>query len=168
MDFPEAAEVGRVLQDQVAKLAATNDAINSAILENSKKIKEAETELKACKDALSKIREEGEAIEARVNDCSAKGEECNDELSQLENRVGEILEGNQTLKAQIEGVGLQVQQLQQSLPQALHQVVQQEIRGLQGWLDGKLDYLFPNITIAAPTISYMSGPPVGVEDTTSF
>ena len=119
MNLPEATdEVGRVLQAQVAKLVATNDTINAAILENCKKIKEAETELKACKDALRKIREEGEAIEARVNDCSAKGEKCNDALSQLENRVGEVLEGNQTLKAQIEGVGLQVQQLQQSLPQA--------------------------------------------------
>ena len=92
MNFPEATdEVGRVLQAQVAKLVATDDAINAAILENCKKIKEAETELKACKDALRKVREKGEAIKARVNDCSAKGEKCNDALSQLENRVGEVL-----------------------------------------------------------------------------
>ena len=123
--------------------------------------------MKDCKDALRKVRKKGETVEARVNECSAKDEKCNDALSQLENRVGEVLESNQVLKAQIEGVGRQVQQLQQSLPQALHQVVQQEIKGLQGWLDGKLNYLFPNITVAAP-ISYVSGTSVGAEDTTSY
>ena len=91
MEPTEPTEVGRALQDQVAQLAATNDAISAAIRENSKKIKEAETELKDCKDALRKVRKKGEAVEARVNECSAKDEKCNDALSQLENRVGEVL-----------------------------------------------------------------------------
>ena len=55
-----------------------------------------------------------------MNECRAKEEKFEDGLAQLEGKVGEVLEGNQALKLQIEGVGRQVQHLQQNLHQALH------------------------------------------------
>ena len=123
MERIKPAEVGQAFQEQVAQLTATNEAINTTIQENSKKIKAAETELKDYRNLLRRVRKKGEEVEARVNECRAKEEKCEDGWSQLESKVGKVLEGNQALKVQIEGVGRQVQHLQQSLHQALHQEI---------------------------------------------
>ena len=72
MERIEPAEVGQAFQEQVAQLTATNEAISTAIQENSKKIKETETELKDCRSLLRRVRKKGEAVEARVNECRAK------------------------------------------------------------------------------------------------
>ena len=120
MEHVEPSEVGQAFQEQVAQLAATNEAFNTAIQENSKKINAAETELKDYRSSLHRVRKRGEEIETRVNECRAKEEKFEDGLAQLEGKVGEVLEGNQALKLQIEGVGRQVQHLQQNLHQALH------------------------------------------------
>ena len=85
--------------------------------------------MKDHRDSLNRARRKGEKAEVRVNKCRAKAEKIEDGLLQLEGRVGEVLEGNKALKLQIEGVGRQVQQLQQNLCLALHQAVYLEIKG---------------------------------------
>ena len=56
MERIKPAEVGQAFQEQVAQLTATNKAINTAIQENSKKIKAAETELKDYRNSLRRVR----------------------------------------------------------------------------------------------------------------
>ena len=88
-----------------------------------------------------------------VNECKAQDEKLGDCLGQLEGRVGELVEGNRFLRQQVEGVGQEVQTLRQ------------ELRGFEGRLEERINYLFSPVTFPAPIV-YTSGDPVGAEDTT--
>ena len=87
-----------------------------------------------------------------LNECKAQDKKLGDCLGQLERKVGEVVEGNRVLSQQVQGVGQQLQTLQQ------------ELQGFEGRLEEKINYLFHPVSLQAP-IYYTSGVPVGAEDT---
>ena len=80
MELAGPSEVGQAFQ-QIAKLAATNEAFNEAIQENSKKISAAESKLKDYRCSFCKVRRKGDETAARVTECRAKEEKFEDGLA---------------------------------------------------------------------------------------
>ena len=106
-------EVGEALNSQAAHIIAANEKICTFIQVTSEKIAKKDSELKAVRLELQNIKRKEEEHKVGLNECKAQDEKIGDSLGQLERKVGEVAEGNRVLSQQVQGVGQQVQTLQQ-------------------------------------------------------
>ena len=147
-------EVGRAAQEQVHLLVDNADILHAAWQESEKKLVSIEADVKEQRGAVDEAKRKGEQTEQRVIECRARTEQIEESLQQLEGKVKEVLENGKAVISQ-------VQQLQQGLYAALHQVVYHELRRFH---DERRAQVAPSLAVSTP-INCLPGSTVGVVGT---